>query len=98
MGAKTVVIGEGSEFRIRKTSAFAGGGGSRTISARVVIYDRMIDVETGQILPAVTRIGSSSTNTSGIALIYESGTAGFNETIVGIASRTPCRKNIWTDF
>jgi curli biogenesis system outer membrane secretion channel CsgG len=87
LGAKGVIIGEVSEFGIRKTGAFVGIGGTKTITTRVVIDARMVDVETGRILMAAPGIGTSSTNTSGVALSYEFGTAGFDETTIGIATR-----------
>jgi curli biogenesis system outer membrane secretion channel CsgG len=87
LGAKGVVIGEVSEFGIRKTGAFVGLGGQKTITTRVVIDARMVDVETGRILMAAPGIGKSSTSTSGVALSFEFGTAGFDETTIGIATR-----------
>ena len=87
LGVKGVVIGEVSEFGIRKTSAFVGIGGSKRITTRVVIDARLVDVETGRILLASTGIGTSSTKTSGVALSFEFGTAGFDETTIGIATR-----------
>lgn len=87
LGAKGVVIGEVSEFGIRKTSAFVGVGGKKTITTRVVIDARMVDVETGRIVMAASGIGQSSTQTTGVALTLEFGTAGFDETTIGIATR-----------
>ncbi|MGD9899961.1 MAG: CsgG/HfaB family protein [Calditrichaceae bacterium] len=87
LGAKGVVIGEVSEFGIRKTGAFVGVGGQKTITTRVVIDARMVDVETGRIMMASPGIGKSRTSTSGIALTFEFGTAGFDETTIGMATR-----------
>ncbi len=87
LGAKGVVIGEVSEFGIRKTGAFVGVGGKKTITTRVVIDARMVDVETGRIMMASPGIGKSRTSTSGIALTFEFGTSGFDETTIGMATR-----------
>ncbi len=87
LGAKGVVIGEVSEFGIRKTGAFVGVGGKKTITTRVVIDARMVDVETGRIMMAAPGIGKSRTSTSGIALTFEFGTSGFDETTIGMATR-----------
>ncbi len=87
LGAKGVVIGEVSEFGIRKTGAYVGFGGKKTITTRVVIDARMVDVETGRIIMAAPGIGQSSTSTSGVALTFEFGTAGFDETTIGMATR-----------
>jgi curli biogenesis system outer membrane secretion channel CsgG len=87
LGARGVVIGEVSEFGIRKTGAYVGLGGKKTITTRVVIDARMVDVETGRILMAAPGIGQSSTQTSGVALTFEFGTAGFDETTIGMATR-----------
>ncbi len=87
LGAKGVVIGEVSEFGIRKTGAFVGVGGQKTITTRVVIDARMVDVETGRIMMASPGIGKSRTSTSGIALTFEFGTTGFDETTIGMATR-----------
>lgn len=87
LGAKGVVIGEVSEFGIRKMGTFVGVGGKKTITTRVVIDARMVDVETGRIMMAATGIGQSSTQTAGVALTFEFGTAGFDETTIGMATR-----------
>lgn len=87
LGAKAVVVGEVSEFGIRKTSAFVGVGGTKTITTRVVIDARLVDSETAGIVAGETGIGTSSTQTSGVALTFEFGTAGFDETTIGIATR-----------
>ncbi|MEW6686227.1 MAG: CsgG/HfaB family protein [Candidatus Edwardsbacteria bacterium] len=92
LGAKAVVVGEVSEFGIRKTGGYIGLGGTKTITTRVVIDARMIDVTTGQILVAETGVGTSSTQTSGVALTFEFGTAGFDETTIGIATRIAVNK------
>jgi len=87
LGARAVVVGEVSEFGIRKTSAFVGVGGTKTITTRVVIDARLVDSETAGILAGDTGIGTSSTQTSGVALTFEFGTAGFDETTIGMATR-----------
>ena len=87
LGAKGVVIGEVSEFGIQKTGVFVGLGGKKTITTRVVIDARMVDVETGRIIIAAPGFGQSSTNTSGVALTFEFGTSGFDETTIGMATR-----------
>jgi len=87
LGAKAVVVGEVSEFGIRKTSAFVGVGGTKTITTRVVIDARLVDSETAGIISGETGIGTSSTQTRGVALTFEFGTAGFDETTIGIATR-----------
>jgi curli biogenesis system outer membrane secretion channel CsgG len=87
LGARAVVAGEVSEFGIRKTSAFVGVGGTKTITTRVVIDARLVDSETAEIISGQTGIGISSTQTSGVALTFEFGTAGFDETTIGIATR-----------
>jgi curli biogenesis system outer membrane secretion channel CsgG len=87
LGARAVVVGEVSEFGIRKTSAFLGAGGTKTITTRVVIDARLVDSETAGILAGDTGIGTSSTRTTGMALTFEFGTAGFDETTIGIATR-----------
>ncbi|HAD82217.1 TPA: hypothetical protein DCG35_07070 [Candidatus Edwardsbacteria bacterium] len=87
LGARTVVVGEVSEFGIRKTSAFVGVGGTKTITTRVVIDARLVDTETAGIISGETGIGTSSTQTRGVALTFEFGTAGFDETTIGIATR-----------
>lgn len=87
LGARAVVVGEISEFGIRKTSAFVGVGGSKTITTRVVIDSRLVDSGTAELISAETGIGTSSTQTSGVAFTFEFGTAGFDETTIGIATR-----------
>jgi curli biogenesis system outer membrane secretion channel CsgG len=87
LGAQAVVIGEISEFGIRKTGAFVGLGGTKTITTRVVFDARMVDVENGKIIAGETGVGESSTHTSGVALTFEFGTAGFDETTIGISTR-----------
>lgn len=87
LGARGMVIGEVSDFGIRKTSAFTGFAGSKTITTRVVIDARLVNVETGRIALAATGIGESSTNSAGLALSFEFGTEGFDETTIGIATR-----------
>jgi curli biogenesis system outer membrane secretion channel CsgG len=87
LGASGVVIGEVTEFGIRKTGAYVGFGGKKTITTRVVIDVRMVEVETGRILMAAPGIGQSSTQTAGVALTFEFGTAGFDETTIGMATR-----------
>ncbi len=87
LGARFVVIGEVSEFGIRKTSAFVGVGGSKTITTRVVVDARMVDTETAETAAAASGIGTASTSTGGVALTFEFGTAGFDETTIGMATR-----------
>ncbi|UCF64789.1 MAG: hypothetical protein JSW33_02845 [bacterium] len=87
LGASGVIIGEVSEFGIRKTGSFVGIGGQKTITTRVVIDARLVDVETGRILMAAPGFGQSSTSTGGVALTFEFGTTGFDETTIGIATR-----------
>lgn len=87
LGAEAVVVGEVSEFGIRKTSAFVGVGGSKTITTRVVIDARLVDSETAAILAGEIGIGTSTTRTSGVALTFEFGTTGFDETTIGMATR-----------
>ncbi len=87
LGARAVVVGEVSEFGIRKTSAFVGVGGTKTITTRVVVDARLVDSETAEIIAGETGVGTSSTQTSGVALTFEFGTAGFDETTIGIATR-----------
>jgi len=87
LGAQAIVIGEISEFGIRKTGAYVGLGGTKTITTRVVVDARMVDVESGRILASETGVGTSSTHTSGVALTFEFGTAGFDETTIGISTR-----------
>lgn len=87
LGARLAVIGEVSEFGIRKTSAFVGVGGSKTTTTRVVVDARMVDTETAEMAAAASGIGTASTSTSGVALTFEFGTAGFDETTIGMATR-----------
>jgi curli biogenesis system outer membrane secretion channel CsgG len=87
LGAKLAVIGQVSEFGIRKTSAFVGVGGTKTTTTRVVVDARMVDTETAEMAAAASGIGTASTSTSGVALTYEFGTAGFDETTIGMATR-----------
>jgi len=87
LGARSVLIGEVSEFGIRKTSAFVGVGGKKTITTRVVVDARLVDSETAEITAGATGIGISSTTTQGVALTFEFGTAGFDETTIGMATR-----------
>lgn len=87
LGARLAVIGEVSEFGIRKTSAFVGVGGAKTTTTRVVVDARMVDTETSETVSAATGIGTASTSTSGVALTFEFGTAGFDETTIGMATR-----------
>lgn len=87
LGARLAVIGEVSEFGIRKTSAFVGVGGAKTTTTRVVVDARMVDTETAEITAAASGIGTASTSTSGVALTFEFGTAGFDETTIGMATR-----------
>ena len=87
LGASGVIIGEVSEFGIRKTGTFVGIGGQKTITTRVVIDARLVDVETGRIVMAAPGFGQASTSTGGVALTFEFGTTGFDETTIGIATR-----------
>jgi curli biogenesis system outer membrane secretion channel CsgG len=87
LGARLAVIGEVSEFGIRKTSAFVGVGGTKTITTRVVVDARMVDTETAETVSAASGIGTAGTSTSGVALTFEFGTAGFDETTIGMATR-----------
>jgi curli biogenesis system outer membrane secretion channel CsgG len=89
LGAHAVVIGEVSEFGIRKTGVYTGLTGSRTIKTRLVVDARMVDVETGEILAAKSGIGISTTKSSGFGAVlsFEYGTEGFDETSIGIAAR-----------
>lgn len=87
LGAQAIVVGDISEFGIRKTNVFLGFGGKKTITTRVVVDVRMIDTETSEIIAAKTGIGESSTETEGAILTFEFGTEGFDETTIGIATR-----------
>jgi curli biogenesis system outer membrane secretion channel CsgG len=87
LGARLAVIGEVSEFGIRKTSAFVGVGGTKTTTTRVVVDARMVDTETAEMAAAASGIGTASTSTGGVALTFEFGTAGFDETTIGMATR-----------
>lgn len=87
IGAKKIIIGEVSEFGIRKFNTFLGFGGKKTITTRIVIDARLIDTETSEIIAAKTGIGEYSTETTGVILTFEFGTEGFDETAIGIATR-----------
>lgn len=89
LGAHAVVIGEVSEFGIRKTGTYTGLTGTRKIKTRLVVDARMVDVETGEIIAAKTGIGISTTKSSGFGAVlsFEYGTEGFDETSIGIAAR-----------
>ncbi len=87
LGAGAVVIGDVSEFGIRKTSSFVGVAGKKTITTRVVVDARMVDAATSAVIAGATGIGASSTTTQGVALTFEFGTAGFDETTIGMATR-----------
>ena len=89
LGAQSVVIGEVSDFGIRKTGSYTGLTGSRSITTRMVVDARIVDVETGQITSVQTGVGTSTTNSSGVGAVlsFEYGTEGFDETTIGIAAR-----------
>lgn len=87
LGARAVVIGEVTEFAIRKTGAYVGLAGTKTITTRTAVDVRLVDASNGAIIAAASGIGSSSSNTSGIALTVEFGTAGFDETSIGRSLR-----------
>lgn len=87
LGADAIVIGEISEFGIRKFGAYLGFGGTKSITTRVVIDCRLINTSTGEILLSKTGMGETTTNTSGAAFTFEFGTEGFDETTIGISSR-----------
>lgn len=87
IGAKAFILGEITEFGIRKEGVYVGLIGSKTITTRVVIDARIVGVETGEIISGAQGIGLSSTQTGGVALTFEFGTEGFDETSIGIATR-----------
>ncbi|MRR10119.1 hypothetical protein EG831_08630 [bacterium] len=87
LGARAAAYGEVTEFAIRKTGAYVGLAGTKTITTRVAVDVRLADATTGAIVAAATGIGSSSSSTSGIALTVEFGTAGFDETSIGRSLR-----------
>ncbi|MEW6557914.1 MAG: CsgG/HfaB family protein [Elusimicrobiota bacterium] len=89
LGAQAVVVGEVSEFGIRKTGVYTGFTGSRNITTRIVIDAKMVSVETGEIISAATGIGTCTTSSSGTGAVlsFEYGTEGFDETSIGIATR-----------
>jgi len=89
LGAQAVVVGEVSEFGIRKTGVYTGLTGSRNITTRIVIDAKMVNVETGEIISAATGIGTCTTSSSGTGAVlsFEYGTEGFDETTIGIATR-----------
>lgn len=87
LGAKAAAYGEVTEFAIRKTGAYVGLAGTKTITTRTAVDVRLVDAASGAIVAAATGIGSSSSGTSGIALTVEFGTAGFDETSIGRSLR-----------
>lgn len=89
LGAQAVIIGEVSEFGIRKTGTYTGFSGSKKITTRLVVDARMVDVETGEIIAAKTGIGTATTRSKGMGAVlsFEYGTEGFDETTIGIAAR-----------
>lgn len=89
LGAEAVIIGEVSEFGIRKTGTYTGFSGSKKITTRLVVDARMVDVETGEIIAAKTGIGTATTRSKGMGAVmsFEYGTEGFDETTIGIAAR-----------
>ncbi|MCU0607729.1 MAG: hypothetical protein MUF78_10005, partial [Candidatus Edwardsbacteria bacterium] len=87
LGARAAAYGEVTEFAIRKTGAYVGLAGTKTITTRVAVDVRLADATSGAIVAAATGIGSSSSSTSGIALTVEFGTAGFDETSIGRSLR-----------
>ena len=87
LGARAAAYGEVTEFAIRKTGAYVGLAGTKTITTRTAIDVRLADASTGEIIAAASGVGSSSTSTSGIALTVEFGTAGFDETSIGRSLR-----------
>lgn len=87
LGAKAAAYGEVTEFAIRKTGAYVGLAGTKTITTRTAVDVRLADASTGAIIAAASGVGSSSSSTSGIALTVEFGTAGFDETSIGRSLR-----------
>jgi len=94
LGATHVITGKVTEFGIRKKSAsvgfILGGAGKKTITSRVVMDARLVDVSTGEAVKAGTGTGEITTEVSaGVALpvSMEIGTLGFDETTIGQATR-----------
>ena len=94
LGATHVITGKVTEFGIRKKSATVGfvlgGGGKKTITARVVLDARLVNVSTVEAERAGSGIGESSSEVNaGYALPvnFEVGTTGFDETTIGQATR-----------
>jgi curli biogenesis system outer membrane secretion channel CsgG len=87
LGARAVVIGEVTEFAIRKTGVYVGLAGTKTITTRTAVDIRLVDASSGAVTAGASGVGSSSSSTSGIALTVEFGTAGFDETSIGRSLR-----------
>lgn len=87
LNAQALVIGEITEFGIRKYGGYIAFSGSKKIITRVAIDARMVNTQTGEIMVSSTGIGVTSTKTSGIALTIEFGTEGFDQTTIGISTR-----------
>ena len=94
VGANALVTGTVTEFGIRKTSASAGAligfAGKKTVTARVVIDVRLVDISTASVKAAAAATGESSTEmVAGAALPFtlEFGAQGFDQTLVGQAVR-----------
>jgi curli biogenesis system outer membrane secretion channel CsgG len=94
VGADGVITGTVTEFGIQKTSATIGAligfAGKKTITARVVIDARLVDISTAQVVASSQGVGESSSEvTAGSVLpvTFEFGTEGFDQTLVGKAVR-----------
>lgn len=97
LGADYLIMGSITEFGIKTTGTGIGYGGNINSSigvqkgtARVVIDIRVIDPTTSEVVNVATGVGSHYSTSVGLALKELSllkGTVGFDETLIGIATR-----------
>lgn len=90
IGVKYFLYGKVSEFGIRKYGIYAGLAGTRSITTRIALDAFIVDTETAEIVCAAHGVGSVSTKTSGVMMIWEKGVEKFDETTIGKATRKAC--------
>ncbi len=87
VGAEAVVFGEVTEFGIRKTGVFLGFAGQRNITTRIAFDVKMVDTSTGELVGVASGVGSTTTTTAGVFMLWEQGVEQFDQTTVGQSSR-----------
>ncbi len=73
------------------------GGGKKTVQARLVIDSRIYDVQTSQVTASVIGEGSIERSSSQVGLtsdVLDVGTAGFNDTPLGEATRAAVQQAV----